>query len=390
MTDAARRAVTVIVVLAVLAAGTALFTTLRSDREMVSVRQSPGEGAFSASGSGSHGTAGFRGQVLVWAFGGFTSNEVRRVRDSTKVASIVAVRTGRLAVASGAAGYPVVPVEAVAVAEDAYAAAVGRSAGRLAVQLRKGVVLSQTSAALRRLRAGGELRLASGRRVDVTGVVADWMLGGYEAATARDRGGALNLRHATYLLVRPRGEEAAFQAGLRRLLPGRSLRFRKPGERPFLRAGDDVLPLALVKQRFGEFRTRSLTRPLPDPRWVKANLARSTVPVLGTVRCHRLIVPALTAAMTELRDARLDKLIDVADSRRGGACFSPTPRSGDLVPSRHLWGIAVELNPSSNPIGMPPKLDRRIVRVMANHGFAWGGTWLRPYGSHFEWVGAGA
>jgi len=390
MTDAARRAVTVVVVLAVVAAGTALFTTLRSDREMASVRQSNGEGAFSASSSSAHGTAGFRGQVLLWAFGGFTSNEVRRVRDSTMVASIVAVRTGRLAVASGSAGYPVVPVEAAAVAEDAYAAAVGRSAGRLAVQLRKGVVLSQTSAALRRLRAGGQLRLAGGRRLDVTGVVADWMLGGYEAATSRDRGSGLNLRRATYLLVRPRGEKAAFEADMRRLLPGRLLRFRKPGERPFLRAGDDVLPLALVKQRFGEFRTRSLTQPLPDPRWVKANLASATVPVLGTVRCHRLVLPALAAAMTELRAARLDKLIDVADSRRGGTCFSRTPRSGDVVPSRHLWGIAVELNPSSNPAGVAPKLDRRIVRVMAHHGFAWGGTWLHPSGSHFEWVGAGA
>jgi hypothetical protein len=389
MTDAARRAVTVIVVLAVVAAGTALFTTLRSDEQLAAMRQSHGEGAFSASGSGSHASTGFRGQVLVWAFGGFSSSEVRRIRDSTRVASIVAVRTGRLAVASGSAGYPVIPIEAIAVAEDAYAAAVGRAAGRLGVQLRKGIVLSQTSAALRHLRAGGQLRLASGRRVDVTGVVADWMLGGYEAATARDRGSAFNLRRATYLLVRPRGEEAAFEADMRRMLPGRPLRFRKPGERPFLRAGDDVLPLALVKRRFGEFRTRSFTQPLPDPRWTKANIASSRVPVLGTVRCHRLVLPALSAAMAELRDAHLDGLIDAADSRRGG-CFSQTARSGDLVPSRHLWGIAIELNPSSNPIGLPPRLDRRIVRVMAQHGFAWGGAWLHPYGSHFEWVGAGA
>jgi hypothetical protein len=388
MTDAARRAVALIVVLTVVATATALYTTLRSDHELASVRPGHGQGAFSAAGS--RGSTGFRGQVLVWAFGGFSSHEVRRVRDSTRVASIVAVRSGRLAVASGSTGYPVVPVEAVAVAEDAYAAAVGRAASRLAAQLRKGVVLSQTSAALRRLRVGGELRLASGRRVNVTGVVADWVLGGYEAATARDRGATLGLGRSTYLLVRPRGGEAALEAELHRLLPRRLLRFRDPGERPFLRAGDDVLPLALVKQRFGEFRTRSLAQPLPEPRWMKANIATRQVPVLGTVRCHRLVLPALKAAMTELRKAHLDGLIDVADSRRGGACFSTTPRSGDFTPSRHLWGIAVELNPSSNLPGLPPKLDRRVVRVMAHHGFAWGGTWLHPLGSHFEWVGSGA
>jgi hypothetical protein len=388
MTDAARRAVAVIVVLVVLAAAAALYTTFHSDRQLVGVRRGHGEGAFSVAGP--HASTGFRGQVLVWAFGGFSSNEVRRVRDSTRVASIVAVRSGRLAVASGSTAYPVVPVEAIAVAEDAYAAAVGRSAGRLAVQLRKGVVLSQTGAALRRLRVGGQLRLAGGRRIQVSGVVADWMLGGYEAATARDRGATLRLGHVTYLLVRPRGTQASFEAEMRRLLPGRLLRFRAPGQRPFLRAADDVLPLALVKRRFGEFRTRSLARPLPDPRWVKASIARASLPVLGRVRCHRLVLPALAAAMAELRAAHLDRLVDAADTRRGGACFPGTARPGDVVPSRHLWGIAVELNPSSNPAGLAPTLDRRIVRVMARHGFAWGGTWLHPDGSHFEWVGAGA
>jgi hypothetical protein len=388
MTDAARRAVIGIVVLAVVAAGTALVTVLHSDRTLALAAARHGEGAFAAAGT--HGPAGFRGQVLVWAFGGFSTDEVKRVRDSSMVAAIVAVRTGRLAVASGMAGYPLVPVEVIAVTDDAYAAAVGKPAGHLAGQLRKGVVLSETAARLRKLRVGTELRLAGGRRVEVTGVAADWILGGYEAAISRERGRSYNLQRATYLLIRPRGARAAFEADLRRLLPGRALRLRAPGERPFLRAGDDVLPLALVKQRFGEFRTRSVVRPQPDPRWMKANLATANVPLLGRVRCHRLVVPALSAAMAELHRARLDGLIDVADFRQNGGCFSVRARSGESVPSRHLWGIAVDLNPSSNPAGQPPTMDRRVVRVMQRYGFAWGGLFLHPDGSHFEWVGARA
>jgi hypothetical protein len=388
MTDAARRAVIGIVVLAVVAAGTALVTVLHSDRTLALAAARHGEGAFAAAGT--HGPAGFRGQVLVWAFGGFSTDEVKRVRDSSMVAAIVAVRTGRLAVASGVTGYPLVPVEAIAVTDDAYAAAVGKPAGHLAGQLRKGVVLSETAARLRKLRVGTELRLAGGRRVEVTGVAADWILGGYEAAISRERGRSYNLQRATYLLIRPRGARAAFEADLRRLLPGRALRLRAPGERPFLRAGDDVLPLALVKQRFGEFRTRSVVRPQPDPRWMKANLATANVPLLGRVRCHRLVVPALSAAMAELHRARLDGLIDVADFRQNGGCFSVRARSGESVPSRHLWGIAVDLNPSSNPAGQPPTMDRRVVRVMQRYGFAWGGLFLHPDGSHFEWVGARA
>jgi hypothetical protein len=388
MTDAARRAVIGIVVLAVVAAGTAWVSVLHSDRTLALTAARHGEGAFAAAGT--HAPAGFRGQVLVWAFGGFSTDEVKRVRDSSSVAAIVAVRTGRLAVASGMTGYPLVPVEVIAVTDDAYAAAVGKPAGHLAGQLRKGVVLSETAARLRKLRVGTELRLAGGRRVEVTGVVADWILGGYEAAVSRERGRGYNLQRATYLLIRPRGERAAFEADLRRLLPGRALRLRAPGERRFLRAGDDVLPLALVKQRFGEFRTRSVVRPQPDPRWMKANLATASVPLLGRVRCHRLVVPALSAAMAELHRERLDGLIDVADFRQNGGCFSVRARSGEGVPSRHLWGIAVDLNPSSNPAGQPPTMDRRIVRVMQRHGFAWGGLFLRPDGSHFEWVGARA
>jgi hypothetical protein len=388
MTDAARRAVIGIVVLAVLAAGTAWVAVLHSDRTLAPSAARHGQGAFAAAGS--NGPAGFRGQLLVWAFGGFSTDEVKRVRDSSRVAAIVAVRAGRLAVASGMAGYPLVPVEAIAVTDDAYAAAVGKAAGHLSGQLHDGVVLSGTAARLRRLRVGSELRLAGGRRIDVTGVVADWVLGGYEAATSRERGRSYNLQRATYLLVRPRGPRAAFEAELRRLLPGRTLRLRAPGERPFLRAGDDVLPLALVKQRFGEFRTRSLLRPQPDPRWTKANLATATVAVLGRVRCHRRVLPALSAAMAEVHRDRLDGLIDVADSRRNGGCFSLRTRPGDSVPSRHLWGIAVDLNPSSNPGGRTPSIDRRIVRIMQRHGFVWGGQFLRPDGGHFEWVGARA
>jgi hypothetical protein len=45
---------------------------------------------------------------------------------------------------------------------------------------------------------------------------------------------------------------------------------------------------------------------------------------------------------------------------------------------------------AANPPGRRPVTDQRLVKAMARHGFTWGGRWLRPYGGHFEWVGAGA
>jgi len=31
-------------------------------------------------------------------------------------------------------------------------------------------------------------------------------------------------------------------------------------------------------------------------------------------------------------------------------------------------------------------MDPRIVDAFRRHGFAWGGTWARPDGMHFEWA----
>jgi len=382
-----RRAVVVIALLAAVSASTARMVAVHSD-EVAAAPLVPGRGAFAGEGAG--GPVAFKGELLVWASGGFSTDEVKRIRDSARVAAIVAVRTGQLAVESRKAGYPVVPVEAMAANREAYAAALGKPAGQLSGMLRGGAVLSETGARLRGLRAGARLRLAGGRTVPVTGVVADWIIGGYEVAVDRDLGRRLKLERATYLLLRTRGSRPAFEASIRRLVPRRALRFRAPGERPLLRAGDGALPLGLVKLRFGEFAVRSLARPDPDPRWVREHVVRAVVPVLGPVRCHKLIVPHLAAAMAEVKRLRLQGLVDVADFRRRGGCFAGSPvRGGRAELSRRAFGIALRLNVAANPIGKATT-DPRLVRVMAHHGFTWGGRWLRPDGGYFEWVGSGA
>src|SRR4029450_6999088 len=68
----------------------------------------------------------FRNQLVIWAPGGFSDREVGRVRDSTRVAAISAVRTGTLPGSSGRSGYRMVPLETMAVDTNAYATAAGR------------------------------------------------------------------------------------------------------------------------------------------------------------------------------------------------------------------------------------------------------------------------
>jgi len=382
-----RRALVVIALLAAISASAARMVAVHSDEVAATLVR--GKGAFA--GAVNQGPVAFKGELLVWASGGFSTDEVKRIRDSAQVAAIVAVRTGLLQVESRKAGYPVVPVEAMAANREAYAAALGRPAGHLSGMLRKGAVLSETGARLRGLRPGSRLRLVGGRTLPVTGIVADWVIGGYEVAVDRDLGARLKLERATYLLLRTRGSRPSFEAAIRRLMPGRALRFRAPGERPFLRSGDGVLPLGLLKLRFGEFALRSLARPTPDPRWAREHIVRAVVPVLGPVRCHKLVVPALTAAMAEVKRQRLQGLVDLADFRRRGVCFVSSPvRGGGAELARGAFGIALRLKVAGNPAGGKATTDVRLVRVMARTGFTWGGRWLRPDPGYFEWVGTGA
>jgi hypothetical protein len=170
---------------------------------------------------------------------------------------------------------------------------------------------------------------------------------------------------------------------MRKLLKGRSVRFVIPGDRPFVRGGNGVLPLSQVKARFGEFAVRGLTQGRIDPAWTRANIVSRRLPVLGQVRCHKLVIVDLAKAMDDLQRQGLRGQIDVADFRRRGGCWTPRllrdPRTGRL--SRHAWGIAVSVKVTG---------DERLVQTMAQHGFVWGGGFAHPNGAYFEWVGRGA
>jgi hypothetical protein len=53
--------------------------------------------------------------------------------------------------------------------------------------------------------------------------------------------------------------------------------------------------------------------------------------------------------------------------------------------SRHAWGAAVDINAAANPFGSLGTQDPRLVAVMKEWGFTWGGDWLSPDPMHFEY-----
>lgn len=146
-----------------------------------------------------------------------------------------------------------------------------------------------------------------------------------------------------------------------------------------------LLSLAEIKQTFGAFTfVRKSGRWLePDPSWVERNITTQHVPVLGSMKCHRLIFAPLIGAMREVEQAGLAPLITEQSH-----CYAPRVQFGDTANiSRHTWGIAVDINPTTNGFGDAPTQDPRLVEIMRRWGFAWGGVWLTPDGMHFEYTG---
>jgi len=145
-----------------------------------------------------------------------------------------------------------------------------------------------------------------------------------------------------------------------------------------------VLDEARLHQYFGSF---SVARGpdgtvAPDARWVRAAIADWRVPVLGTVRCHRNILPQLYYAMREIQQRGLAPLIRSYDG-----CYVPRfQRLDDTVLSAHTWGIAIDINASQIPQGEEPAMDPRVVSIMQRWGFAWGGNFDIPDGMHFEFA----
>jgi hypothetical protein len=341
--------------------------------------------------------------LLVWTPGRLPEGLAGRVGRVPGVRAVTVVRGGLLGLAGSvdADGRPVdrprpgttIPLEAIGFDPATYPALLPASARTAFAELGPGeALLGTTSARLRRLGPGGRLRLGPGpegrgRWLTVAGVVDDVLVGAAEVAVTVAGARTVGIATDRYLLAAYSGGRAAVTGRLRRALAGSRLpvRLRGPGETPFFRAGDAVLPQAMVKERFGEFAWRKGPADsfVQDPAWRAAHLATARVPILGRVHCNRALVPALAGAMGELGQRGLARLVD---PEAYAGCWNPRLTRGGSGVSRHAWGAAVDLNVAGNPTGLASAQDPRLVEVMERWGFTWGGRWLVPDPAHFEWL----
>jgi hypothetical protein len=319
---------------------------------------------------------------LVWATGGLTGELTAGMVAEFDRVSIVQGDVVELVAPGG-----VVPLDGVAIDPDAHAPF--DPDGSLAALRAGGVVLGETSAGLRGVAVGDRLELVTGS-YRLVGVAPDTVVGAAEIVFSRDdptRPVAVD-RYALIGSDLPRVE---LEARVRAMYDGAAaLRIRAEGESPWLRHGDAVLPQVFIKQALGEFSYTGLRGGsfVPDPAWVEANIVRTEVPILGEVACHRQVAARLDTAMSRLVEEGLSHLVDPTAF---AGCYDPRfiraagGRSSGV--SRHAWGAAVDINADDNPLGSIGTQDQRLIEVMIEAGFTWGGEWLVPDPMHFEYGG---
>ena len=226
-------------------------------------------------------------------------------------------------------------------------------------------------------------------RVEVAAIWPDELLGAHELLVSREIGRRLAVTTDRYALVVPEGDPTAERVArlVRPLLPeDLGIRVRAPGDTPYFRQGDAVLPPVQLKLLFGEFSAR----PTPghpgfltlDPTWVRESIVAQRVPLLGTVTCHVALFPQIRGVGQDLIEQGLDRTIDSFSGCWSARYINGVPGAGI---SHHSWGLALDVNASANPFGASPDQDPRLVRTFERWGFTWGGRLVVPDGMHFEY-----
>jgi hypothetical protein len=157
---------------------------------------------------------------------------------------------------------------------------------------------------------------------------------------------------------------------------------------------DGTLGTSSVKKFLGEFAFRPTGGAgiEIDSTWRMKNILwrHSFTGVKLRSNCHKVVVAAIQNALTEIKKSGLASKINVQNSNRYGGCF--TGRYNRLAgtfgaPSRHAYGMALDINTTTNAQWAVPQLDCRVVRIFRKWGFAWGGNYWPADGMHFEFVG---
>jgi hypothetical protein len=121
----------------------------------------------------------------------------------------------------------------------------------------------------------------------------------------------------------------------------------------------------------------------PDPLWKKHNIVQSRrLPGINrSFPCHMKLACAFESIFDCIERANLLSKIRTYDG-----CYVPRHKMRNPAKnlSLHSWGIAVDLNASTNRYGTKGDIDPGVIEIFAAHGFFWGGNFRDPM--HFQYA----
>jgi hypothetical protein len=100
---------------------------------------------------------------------------------------------------------------------------------------------------------------------------------------------------------------------------------------------------------------------------------------VNRIRIHYRLVPSIERIFYKLYDQGLWEMIRSFD----GTYVWRAKRSGEKL-STHSWGIAIDLNASTNRLGTRGDMPIEIIRAFDEEDWEWGGEWHRPDPMHFQ------
>jgi hypothetical protein len=323
-----------------------------------------------------------RPDVLVTGTHTFSAAAIRRLSALSPAHGAVVFRAGRVKVAGHV-------VRAVAVDASTFRRFTAQGTAETTpvwLSVARGeAVVSHSLAKGLKLSLGGDAPVAAlhGKAATLrVGAFATTSIPGTDLIVDDEVGRSLGLPTATgMLLTAGKGVDPVNLAGKVRTLTG------KGGEVDLLTppAANPVAFLtgSRAAKAFGAFSYRYFADGTiqPDSRWVAENIVTASVPILGRVTCHRLMIPQLRGALADIQAAGLAGSLQSYDG-----CYVPRfiESNPEHAISLHTWGIAIDLDAATNYRGIKGTMDPRVVDIFKRWGFRWGGDWSYTDPMHFE------
>ena len=285
---------------------------------------------------------------------------------------------------------------ATMVAPTSYVRATGGEA-MAEIVARGQVLMGETAAKVRRAQVGDVLILRDRKfwmhPFTIGAIVADEFVNSGDLFMSSSAAASLGGMPVSQIAITDIVSPATVLAGLKKkgITIGAEYRLRTSWDRE---NPDGTLGIASTKKLLGEFSYRPTVGSsiLVAGSWTSSNIAwkiRYADIKLGN-NCHRIVARAIQSALTQIKRAGLSRYVDTQNSNRYGGCFVGRYNrlGGNFgAPSRHAWGMAIDINTDTNPLGGVPQMNCAVVRIFRKWGFAWGGNFWPADGMHFEYVG---